>query len=121
MTLAPEALARLREAIGDDDEVLADILQSFVDEAGPLAEALLTAARDGDLAVIGRAAHTLKSSARDLGDAPLADVCADLEREARTGRVEQAEERAARVAAASLALRDEVAAQVQALRLSGSA
>jgi HPt (histidine-containing phosphotransfer) domain-containing protein len=116
MRLSAEALDRMRDAVGDDAEVLADILESFVEEVDGLLAALSEGARVGQAPVMGRAAHTLKSSARDLGDAELAELCATLEHEARQGTVDRAEERAVAIAAASLALKQDVAAYVRALR-----
>jgi HPt (histidine-containing phosphotransfer) domain-containing protein len=46
VSISLQALERMREVIGGDKDVLAEILQSFIDEAEPLAEAVLAAARD---------------------------------------------------------------------------
>ena len=49
MSISRQALERMKEVIGGDKAVLAEILQSFIDEAEPLAESILSAARDGRL------------------------------------------------------------------------
>lgn len=79
MGLTGEALQRIRDAVGDDDVIVADILQSFVDEVDSLLDKLLTAAGTSDAATLRRVAHTLKSSCRDLGDHQTGALCADLE------------------------------------------
>jgi HPt (histidine-containing phosphotransfer) domain-containing protein len=79
MGLTAEALQRIREAVGDDDVVVADILQSFVDEVDALLNKLFAAAEGQDAATLRRIAHTLKSSCRDLGDHITGALCADLE------------------------------------------
>ena len=79
MGLTAEALKRLRDAVGDDDLIVADILQSFVDEVDSLLDKLSSAAQTSDLVTLKRVAHTLKSSCRDLGDHQTGAMCAELE------------------------------------------
>lgn len=79
MGLTAEALKRLRDAVGDDDLIVADILQSFVDEVDSLLDKLSSAAQTSNLVTLKRVAHTLKSSCRDLGDHQTGAMCADLE------------------------------------------
>ena len=79
--LDPEALAALSELLGDDPAALAELVEAFVEEApGRLAEL-----RSDDVAVAGRAAHTLKSNALAFGAVELAAVCRELEAAAREG------------------------------------
>lgn len=87
MGLTLEAIERIRDAVGDDDFVIADILQSFLDEVDGLASQLTGAVAADDLKAIYRIAHTLKSACRDLGDDATADLCAKLESDARAGEV----------------------------------
>jgi HPt (histidine-containing phosphotransfer) domain-containing protein len=89
MGLTAKALQRLRDAVGEDDAVIADILQSFVDEQAGLLDKLFTAAANGDAPTMGRVAHTLKSLCRDLGDETAGDLCARLERDAREGELQE--------------------------------
>lgn len=87
MGLTHEAIQRIRDAVGDDDLVMADILQSFVDEVDGLLGQLTDAAASDDLKTLYRIAHTLKSSCRDLGDQEAGDLCAKLESHARAGEI----------------------------------
>lgn len=88
MRISEEALRRLRDAIGEDDRDLAEILQSFVDEADMLVDRLMTAVAAADTAKVRGAAHTLKSACRDLGDDQTADRCEAMETDARNGKAE---------------------------------
>src|SRR5262245_55154219 len=102
----------MRELIGGDKDVLAEILQSFIDEAEALAESALSAARDGKLDTLARAAHTIKSSARDFGDAELAALCADVELRSKQGVLPDAIASSEKIAEGCLALKEELAAYI---------
>lgn len=108
MGLTQEAIQRIRDAVGDDDEVIADILQSFVDEVDVQLGLLKTAAATQDAKTLHRIAHTLKSSCRDLGDASTGDMCAKLEIDARAGDISNAGEASRLIAERILALKSEV-------------
>ncbi|MBC2834036.1 Hpt domain-containing protein [Paragemmobacter straminiformis] len=114
MGLTREAIQRMRDAVGDDDLVIADILQSFVDEVGSLSDQLTTAAAAMDVKALHRIAHTLKSSCRDLGDGVTGDLCAKLEADARAGEVADAATAAKAINARLRDLRSEVAAYLSA-------
>jgi HPt (histidine-containing phosphotransfer) domain-containing protein len=120
MGLTAEALQRIRDAVGDDDEVLADILQSFVDEVDGLLDRLSAAADLGDAGSLRRIAHTLKSSCRDLGDHVAADLCASLEHEARDGEIADAGRKLASIACAGRNLKSEVVAYLFQLKQGGA-
>jgi HPt (histidine-containing phosphotransfer) domain-containing protein len=77
--LDPGSVRALLELLGGDREVLAELVDAFVDEAPKhLADLRLGAAGD-DVALAGRAAHTLKSNALTFGAAELASLCRRLE------------------------------------------
>jgi HPt (histidine-containing phosphotransfer) domain-containing protein len=78
-----DAVRALYELIGRDREALAELVDAFVEDTpGSLAE-LRRGADDGDTAVAGRAAHTLKSNATTFGAAELVSLCRRLEIAAR--------------------------------------
>jgi len=112
MGLTLEAIERIRDAVGDDDLVIADILQSFVDEVDGLASQLTDAVATDDLKAMHRIAHTLKSACRDLGDEATADLCAKLEGDARAGEVVEAGSAAALIGGELRALKSEVIAYI---------
>ena len=108
MGLTSEAIQRIRDAVGDDDLVIADILQSFVDEVDILLEKLSAAATTNDLKTLGRIAHTLKSSCRDLGDQAAGELCAKLESDVRAGDVVETGAAIVMITEACLELKSEV-------------
>ncbi len=112
MSISPQAIERMMELIGGDKTVLAEILQSFIDEAEPLAAAVLAAARDGRLDTLGRAAHTIKSSAREFGDAELAALCAAIEFGSKQGALADAIASSEKIARGCITLKDELAAYI---------
>jgi PAS domain S-box-containing protein len=69
----------LRESFGDDDELIAEILQDYVDPARTNVAEIDAAFETRDASGIGAAAHKLKSSSRSIGADALADLCAELE------------------------------------------
>lgn len=116
MGLTAEPLKRLRDAVGDDDVIVCDILQSFVDEVDGLIDRLAEAAQAGDPAILRRVAHTLKSSCRDLGDQQAGGLCADLEEGLIKGHEMDAAAFAAAIAAACRDLKLDVQRHISSLQ-----
>lgn len=67
------------EMIGNDAEVMAELVQSFLDETPLLVEKMNAASSAQNQMDLGRAAHTLKSTARDFGAEDVASLCQVLE------------------------------------------
>jgi HPt (histidine-containing phosphotransfer) domain-containing protein len=80
------AFDRLRHAMGDDPRDLIELIESFLEEGPRLLAEMEAAAPAGDLALLRRHAHSLKSNARDLGATALAGLCAWFEGDLRDGR-----------------------------------
>jgi HPt (histidine-containing phosphotransfer) domain-containing protein len=80
----------LRVATGDDEEFLADLIGTYVEEGDDLLEAMSAALVAGDAADLVRPAHTLKSSSASVGAMRLAELCRSIEASARTGELDQA-------------------------------
>ncbi len=76
------AISRLVELIGDDPADLVDMMESFLTDAEVLVETMTTVS---ELSAIARAAHTMKSNARDFGATELAACCERLERDLKSG------------------------------------
>jgi CheY-like chemotaxis protein len=66
------------------------LIELYLRESPPLIEALKQADQAGDLAALGAAAHTLKSSSANVGAMKLRALSAELERQARARAVEDA-------------------------------
>jgi two-component system, sensor histidine kinase and response regulator len=72
-------LPRLREAVGDDPEFIAMLLQTFRASSLEILLDLRAASRALDRPAIGRLAHKLKGGARGVCADRLGDLAADLE------------------------------------------
>ncbi len=80
----PQALADLREDLGDD-LAISEALATFVQECAERCAAIAAAAQAGGGDPLRRAAHLLKGSAQVLGARWLADCCGRLEELGRSG------------------------------------
>ena len=83
MAVAQDALDKLLDLIGGDQDSLAELIESFLEESPLLVEQMRRAAESGDRSGLGRTAHTLKSSARDFGANQLSALCAAMEQSCR--------------------------------------
>lgn len=81
--LDPDAVTALRASVGGDDEFLAELVTTFLDEAPAQLAALEAAAGNGDAAGLRLVAHTLKANAATFGIRELEAVCRELEGRAR--------------------------------------
>ena len=97
--LDPAALTRLR-TIASNEEAFGRLVSSFLDNGATLVAQLTDAAGSGDLEVLRRNAHTLKSNAASFGAVALAEWCGTLETRARSGDATDAEDLVGRIAAA---------------------
>ena len=93
------ALDRLR-TIASTPEAMGRLVASFLDNGASLVAQLADAAATGDIHVLRRHAHTLKSNAAIFRATDLADVCGRLEAKARVGDATNAPVLAAAIAAA---------------------
>jgi HPt (histidine-containing phosphotransfer) domain-containing protein len=74
-----DALRTLQEVIGGERADLIDLMASFLEEAPQILDGMQAAGHAGDVAAVRRAAHSLKSNARDFGAAELSASCGTLE------------------------------------------
>jgi HPt (histidine-containing phosphotransfer) domain-containing protein len=84
--LDPAALDRLLRIGGQ--EFLIEMIELFLEHAPQRVEAARTGFDEGDMSALYRAAHSLKSTAANLGARSLQDVAARLEESAATGETE---------------------------------
>ncbi len=106
------ALGNLRELTGDDPDFLAELIGTYVADAGCLLTAIRQALLVGDVPALRRAAHSLKSNSATFGATALAALCRELEEHAMSGGVNRAADLLAQVEAAYA----EVEAAVRAAR-----
>ncbi|MDQ2078100.1 PAS domain S-box protein [Marinimicrobium sp. ABcell2] len=78
-TEAPLDLSVLEELVGEEPEVVKEFLQDFRVNCAKLAAEIRIATAADDLAALGSAAHSLKSSARTVGGVTLGNLCERLE------------------------------------------
>jgi signal transduction histidine kinase/CheY-like chemotaxis protein/HPt (histidine-containing phosphotransfer) domain-containing protein len=86
VTLDASAIARMR-SIAPDDASFDLLVTSFLDNGATLLVQLADAAETGDVDVLRRTAHTLKSNATSFGATQLAELCAELESQTRRDAV----------------------------------
>ena len=80
----PAAIEMLRELGGDDEpDLLAELVGVFLTDAPERLRDMHTALAEGDFELLERAAHTLKSSAANLGAVLLCQHAKSLEAAAR--------------------------------------
>jgi HPt (histidine-containing phosphotransfer) domain-containing protein len=87
--LDTSVVERLTITFGDRGAV-AGLIDTFLQHAPELLRELRGGASSGDLAIVRRTAHTLKSNAATFGASGLADVSRDLESRAAAGTLETA-------------------------------
>jgi HPt (histidine-containing phosphotransfer) domain-containing protein len=102
-------LYELRELAGADTALLRELVQTFIDDAAARVSLLSEAAARGDVATVGRLAHTLGGSSLGIGAGRLAAMCRTIETQAGAGALTDAPELLAELAA-------ELAAVTRALR-----
>jgi histidine phosphotransfer protein HptB len=77
----------LEEMVGHDADFLAEMIDTFLDDAPGLIAELDSAIASGDATALRRAAHTLKSNSRTFGALRLGDLGQAIEEHAANGRV----------------------------------
>jgi HPt (histidine-containing phosphotransfer) domain-containing protein len=68
--------------------LLAKVIGVYLDNSPTLMQRLREAVAQGDAVALREAAHSLKSSSANLGAAPLATLCKELEQRGREQRIE---------------------------------
>jgi CheY-like chemotaxis protein/HPt (histidine-containing phosphotransfer) domain-containing protein len=82
----------LEKLIGAQGELVDEFLDAFLDSATGLASDIDRACLTRDPGRLAAVAHKLKSSARSVGALALGELCARIERQARSGKVDFAAE-----------------------------
>jgi signal transduction histidine kinase/DNA-binding response OmpR family regulator/HPt (histidine-containing phosphotransfer) domain-containing protein len=94
--LDPGALAKLRNVVGDDAGVLAELIDSFLEDAPTLLADMRQALEAGDAPGVRMNAHSLKSNSADFGATTLHALCKELEQRARNDILDGADDLLAR-------------------------
>jgi CheY-like chemotaxis protein/HPt (histidine-containing phosphotransfer) domain-containing protein len=91
--LDPKALEKLRNMVGGDTEFLAELIDTFLEDAPLLLEEMQQALWADDAAVLRRAAHNLKSNSAEFGATLLHELCRELEEMGKAGTMVGAAEK----------------------------
>jgi CheY-like chemotaxis protein/anti-sigma regulatory factor (Ser/Thr protein kinase) len=97
--LDPKALEKLREMVGGDADFLAELIDTFLEDAPQMLAEMSQAVEDGDATVLRRAAHSLKSNSADFGAMALSSLCRELEGMGKTGTLAGTAEKVAQAKA----------------------
>jgi signal transduction histidine kinase/DNA-binding response OmpR family regulator/HPt (histidine-containing phosphotransfer) domain-containing protein len=89
--LDPGWLERLRRTVGNDPEVLGELIDSFLTDAPRLLADLRRSVEQGDTAGVRLAAHSLKANGAEFGAKAFAEVCKQLEAAGKAGMLEEAD------------------------------
>jgi len=108
IALDPAAVGTLLEMIGDDPEMIREIVDSFLDDAPERLAEIATGLAVGDAGLVRRAAHTLKANGLTFGATAFAQACRDLEEAASTDHLDSAARMAAEVERTWSAVRPEI-------------
>jgi len=90
----PESIATLR---GLGDHVLAEMVDLYLEDAPPRLAELDAAVGRGDATAVADLAHALKGSSANFGSGPMVAACRELEVAARSGDLDGAADRVARI------------------------
>lgn len=93
-------LTYMRELQGDgEDDFVGELIEVFLADAKPRVAAIRAAVARGDREALRSVAHSLKGSSANLGASGLAELCAGLERRAKSGSLEGADREASQLEA----------------------
>ncbi len=84
------ALDALREMTGDDPAFMAEMIDAYFDDTASLLAAMRAALAAGDVEVLRRAAHSLKSNSATFGALGLSRLCRELEERGKNGALDGA-------------------------------
>jgi len=84
------ALNQLLQLVDGQQALLVQLIDSFLDSTPSLLKTMHEGLGSSDVEPLRRAAHTLKSSARDFGAVKLSELCRQLESDCKAGRLDGA-------------------------------
>jgi len=101
-------LTRLREAFGDDDAGIIELLELALGTGTKHVARLRAALGEGDVAMVAKAAHGIKGSASNIGAGHVTRISAEIEDRARNARLDGVPELTLELEGAYEALRTSV-------------
>jgi HPt (histidine-containing phosphotransfer) domain-containing protein len=77
-----------RDVAAGIPEIMIDLIDTFLRDSPKHINIMLTHDEGGDITTIQRSAHSMKSSCATFGAMPLANLCGEVEKLAREGRLD---------------------------------
>ena len=96
-TVPPFDASELRRQLGDDDELMAETVQIFLEDCPAQLAAIETAVAGRDGVAIQRAAHSLRGAASNLWASGVVETARTLEHKAKAGDLDGIDEGTERV------------------------
>lgn len=90
VALDQSALTQLRQTVGDDPAILAELIDAFLEDAPGLLADIQRSVEAADGPALRLAAHSLKSNSATFGALALAQLCAQLEAMGKDGQLDGA-------------------------------
>jgi HPt (histidine-containing phosphotransfer) domain-containing protein len=91
------AIENLREMVGGDETFLAELIDTFIGEAPQMLADMRQSVEEGDAELLQRAAHSFKSNSAEFGAMALSDLCRELEKMGKNGKLEGVTEKINRI------------------------
>ncbi len=91
--LCPLALQKLHKIIGGNNDVFAELIDMFLEDAPTFLENMRQAVKQGAAADLRLAAHSLKSNSAEFGATALCELCRELEAMGKENTLEGAAEK----------------------------
>jgi len=88
--LDQETLLSLTELMDGDAEMISDLIDTLMEDTPALMAELKDAIEAGEISLVHRHAHSLKSSNAQLGAHAFAAICQELENQAKEGELSNA-------------------------------
>jgi HPt (histidine-containing phosphotransfer) domain-containing protein len=92
-----EVFAALRASVGDDDEFVVDLVETYLTDTSTQLDAIDRAVTANDAELLVRPAHTLKTGSLTIGATRLGELSRSLEETARSAMLEPAPAQAAAI------------------------
>ena len=80
-----KVIAVLKASLSDDGTVIRQLIDLYAKDSPQLLADAVAAHRQGELALLTRAAHSLKSTSASMGAITVSDLARDLEQSAKQG------------------------------------
>jgi|tagenome__1003787_1003787.scaffolds.fasta_scaffold19304410_1 HPt (histidine-containing phosphotransfer) domain-containing protein len=106
----PVGLERLLEMAGGDQEFMAELIDTYLEDGERQLDEMASAVADGDATAAVRPAHSLRTGSANVGATLLASLCGEVETAARDGALGNGESRVAAAREAFAAARTELLA-----------